>query len=222
MRCSIKQVFTITCSPAAGPSYSWNPQVERVVDDDGAERWFFNFNKWNNRAFAKAVLGKGMRVSGDKACTINVMFIDTLLRKRKLACLEAHENAVRVDDDGDAASSSKKKRARRSRCNKNAGCLLPAILDLKVDGFEDDDGLQVPITIPVLAKDFTTASIWIELKSDIIEFMIRAIRRDLKEGRSGRTKSRSAGGIELSPRSDDGDDDGEAGDDQHEAPHRVD
>ena len=183
LRCSVRQVYVVSWASTDGTSCAvdFQPNIETVTDDLGHSQAFFEFGKWSSRAFARACLGKGMK-HGDKEATINVEFIDSLVRKRKAACNAALAEATAVP------GHENKRRRKLPVCTKKSADLLPPVLTIHCDGFEDDQGIQEPKSIKVLSKDFTTSIVWIELQTDTIDFLMRAIRHDLLASRFGRSR----------------------------------
>ena len=189
LRCNIQQVFTVSWSSPDGASVEFQPKVEKVADEHGNECVFFEFGKWCTRALAKACLGKALK-HGDRDATINVEFIDSLVRKRKAACNAAFAEAIAVPGQENA-----KRRRRAPVCTERSATLLPDILAIHCDGFVDEHGAQAPMSFRVLSRDFTTSNVWIELKADVLDFLTRAIRHDLGAARFGRSRGTERGNI---------------------------
>ncbi len=189
MQISLHQKWTAKIE-LNGKTWSWDP--EQVVVDNKS---FFKIEKWD-RPFVKACYmgAKSLKFCRGSTVDCNVKFMDVLAAARQEACNRALADAMATPDAPQQDSKRRKGSAPKvTKALKRHVHFLPTMVDVALDGFVDESGAQPPIEMTLLTDAFWSKDVWVELNTDNVNFIIKAIRNDLRLGRRGRTrKSRGA------------------------------
>ena len=72
---------------------------------------------------------------------------------------------------------------------------IPPVLSIRLDGWNDVDGLVAPRTMYVLSHEFWRPTVmWIEITEPNVSFLIRGVQADVQAGRKGFTRNRRGDG----------------------------
>jgi hypothetical protein len=170
MNITVKKIWTITRNFDDSET-TWCPTF---VDVDNSP--FILINTYD-RTFYSICYGKNVRwLKGASQILTRNEFIKQIRTLRQQACDAALAEALKPED-GDVGNHAKKRRNKTRVAKKTDSHLLPEVVSVCVDGFSDDLGVLGPMSFNVLTCDFTSRRrIWVELKEDTIDFIIRSVR----------------------------------------------
>ena len=134
----------------------WVP-TQKVVEG----RTFFSFTKWS-ASFVRVMTGKRLDLrkgKSESSGSIDVPVLAEIMQKRQSAADADVQRALEVQEEVEVATQPKKKM--KIRAGAHHVHLASPILDITV---EDR-------TLSVLFEGIRTATIWLELKTDILEWL---------------------------------------------------
>jgi hypothetical protein len=173
----------------------WTPELKQV---DG--RTFICISKWCRQFFHFAT-GKPLDFRKDHAGPCNMTFINTLIRLRKQAAVDAISRAIQHDEEDDADKPSRGKRKKVSwQVILSSELLGPQLVDIRPCGHQ-----------MTVISELRSPSIWVEFLFDNLDF----IRKGVKDSYDTPMPKRQRKGKKAKhPRDDevhdDDDDDGES------------
>ena len=135
----------------------WVP-TQKVVEG----RTFFSFTKWS-ASFVRVMTGKRLDLrkgKSESSGSIDVPVLAEIMQKRQSAADADVQRALEVQEEVEVATQPKKKKM-KIRAGAHHVHLASPILDITV---EDR-------TLSVLFEGIRTATIWLELKTDILEWL---------------------------------------------------
>ena len=180
----LQQSWTIKTRFVDGKEQEWMPDTVNCCGKS-----FVCIGKWIP-GFVRTTLGHHLRLKkGSDVQSANVVFLDQMDKARQDACSAALKVAFQgADDDNNTPSKRKREIVARKKHHHS----LPPVLAIKMDGFHDPTGFVQPRTINVLSKDFwTNSKIWVEATDESMLYIFRAVREDVRRGRTGKTRKAS-------------------------------
>ncbi|CAE7271351.1 unnamed protein product [Symbiodinium sp. CCMP2592] len=154
---------------------SWMP-TQKSVDDRG----FCAVSKWSPQ-LVKMITGKRLDLrsgQGESSGSLNIKLFDDLIEKRQAACDKLLEEALRDDEADDEPKKKKSKKDKVKALAKHLH-LLPAIVDITIDGFQ----------LSILSEGLSTGSIFVEMLSENFNWLMEQENRQMPVDRKKRRHS---------------------------------